>query len=121
MLSHKDKERKGKEKKRRKANLFFALYFREIILTAYIGGDPQSVSLFLGGALISLDAALEYLDKIGRLDERKVRILPCYVGNQSTVNFSISVFSSIALLLSTLAHTTEGGKYAKRSDRKHYG
>ena len=87
-----------------------ALKFRRIELLVRAGGDANGVSLILGFLGVSVRSLIEYLSNDKRLDEYKIRIIPCYTNEATTANISIKVFTSPALLIGAMAHTKKGVK-----------
>ena len=112
------------EKKEKKISLtafLDAIHVKNAMLTVYAGGDAASLSILLASMKESFGSVMGYLTERKRLDKCRITILPCYLNDQTTVNFSISLFSCAALILFVLAHTKKGEKHAKRSDRKYHG
>ena len=88
-------------------------------IDVYSGNDVAGTTCGMGVLFAILDPALGYLRSRKLLDRAAVRILPCYVNEQTTVKFSIRLFTGIALFLGGIIHTKRG--YAKRSHRKDHG
>ena len=101
--------------------LFTAIHINDLNVSVYTSGDPSSLSIAISTCLQIINSFIGYLKNHNRLDKSKVLILPCYLNEQATVNFSICVYSCIALVIFSFAYTIWGEKYAKRSDRKHHG
>ena len=101
--------------------LLYSLFFTEVKVSLYVGGDVQGVSLILGAINVFSEQVIRLLTALRRIDNIKIRFLPCYVNDQGSVNFSIRLFTSIALILYGLAHTRKGDKNAKRINRKSDG
>lgn len=99
--------------------LLYALIFTEIDLTLYVGGEAGRVSLYIAALDLVFEQALSVLPR--RPDKCRIEVLPCYVNDRVTVNFSIRFFTAIAPLLFAFAHTKRGVRNAKRSDRKSDG
>lgn len=101
-----------KREDRKKRGIFHPyiqmIRIKEIDLNVYASGEPSALSLSLSSILSAITAFLEYLKGIRLLDRSKVTILPSYISDQTTVNFSISFFTSPAQILAALVHTKEG-------------
>jgi len=83
-------------------------------------GDEITATSYLASVLLSiLETLISYLRKEKALDHARLRVIPCYINEQTTVKISIRLFTSIALFISGLIHTKNG--YAKRSIRKDIG
>ena len=94
---------------------------RTLSLTLSVGGHPTTVSYALGAALSSLSGAFAYLEEQGVLDKATIRVVPHFSGESAKVIFSTKIFTSIAMVLSGLSHTTRGEKDEKRSIGKYDG
>ena len=117
-------EKKKSKSKKKKISVPFSvesLKFTDISVKCYIGGETDSVNCTCGALLAFIGSAMDTLEKRGLLDRGNLLVLPSYVSNQTTVNFSICVFTSIAKILSSFVHTKSGEKYAKRRDWEHNG
>ena len=87
-----------------------AVRIRSLSLSVSVAGDPSALSFALGSALSALSAALAFLECRGVLDKARLRVIPRYSGGAMAVNFSISLFFSVAMLFGGLIHTTRGEK-----------
>ena len=90
-------------------------------LTVYAGGDPTALSLGIVSIMLILNSVFSARKASGGLDRYKLNVMPCYNSQRTTVNFSIELYTSIALFLSALTHTTKGERNAKRSNREYNG
>ena len=115
------KKKKEKKKKMDYKSIINALYFTNADVGIYAGGSPESTSLILAAIRLIIGEILAAAKASGRLDFYRLRVFPCYVGEPISVKFSISLFTAPVLILQALAHTTNGVKYAKRSNRKFNG
>ena len=120
--------KKGKEIKRKKKKKsifgfspFSAIKIRSFDLSVRAGGSPDKISPILAILKSIAGTFLSYLSSEKIVDEWRVRVLPSYDEKRATVNFTISIFTSLAFLLSSFTHTTKGDQYAKRNDRKYNG
>ena len=120
-ISKKSKNNKNNTTKRNYLPMINALFFTKIDLTAYIGGEPQTLSVALGLWQAITETILLSLPKNRTPQQMRVELLPCYVNGQATVKFSICLFTTLALLLFAFAHTTKEENNAKRSNRKFDG
>ena len=98
-----------------------ALHFSSVTVDVYAGGDLFAATYVLSALIAVMDAAMRYLESERLLDHASVRVMPCYINEQSSVNLSIRFFTSPIKFLSSFIHTTKGANYAKRSDRKDHG
>ena len=101
--------------------LLEAIYLNEADLSLYVGGTPQSLSLILGALQIILNDLILSANARSPVEYCRIRVLPCYVNDQISANFSISLFTSPVLILAALMHTKKGVKHAKGSNRKFDG
>lgn len=86
-----------------------------------IGGDI-SISTYASYALIQIiDIIFSFFRKENLLDRGKVRVIPCYLNDQTTVKISIRFFTSVALFISGMIHTKQEVKNGKRSYREDHG
>ena len=114
-------DKNEKKNKRSSSALLKAIYLRNLTLSIYAGGDAANLSLFLAMLKKSILSGIKFLKSQKRADRCKITVLPCYVNDHTTVNFSISLFTCGALLMAALPHTNKGAKNAKRSDREFDG
>ncbi len=114
-ISTKQSEQTDKPK-RDYTSLLSALTFTKTDVCVYVGGAAQTISLIMGFFNVLTESLVSALKKPP--EDCRIVLLPCYVNDQATVKFSIRFFTSVAVMLFALAHTTKGEKYAKRSDRK---
>ena len=117
-LSMKEKK-KQQGKKKNYLPLITALYFTKADITVYAGGEPRRVSLMLAFLQMITETFLSLLPRSP--DVSRVTMLPCYTGDQTTVKFSIKLFTSVLVILFALAHTRKEEKDAKRSNREFDG
>ena len=87
-----------------------AIRIRSLALTIAAGGEPVVLSSVLGIASGSISTFLSYLEARRILDRGSIRLLPRYTGEHSSVNFSIKIFTSLAMALGALIHTPRGEK-----------
>ena len=98
--------------------LVYSLYPTKVEIGIYAGGDPLVISMFLGTVRVAIENLLNVIDRYRAIDERRIRVYPCFVNDQTSVNFSIRFFTSLTLIMQALVHTKIGVKNAKRSNRK---
>lgn len=94
---------------------FAAIRIRFLTISLAIGGDPLVLSYTLGSMLGILSSLLSYAEDRGILDQATLRVIPALSDRSATVNFSIKLFTSIAMLLGAFGHTKRGEKDEKRS------
>ena len=80
-------------------------------VNVYGGNEISATSYVEYGVLSLLDAAIRSLLSEGILDRASIRVLPCYVNEQTTANLSIRLFTTPTLFLGGIIHTKKG--YAK--------
>ncbi len=113
-----------KEKPKKKVNflaILSAIYLTKADISLYVGGAPQRVSLLLGMVEIFLEDIIAGANARFPVESCRIRALPCYVNDQFSAKFSISLFTSPVLILDAFTHTRKGVKYAKGSNRKFDG
>ena len=115
----------SKHKKKKKKHTVLEMYpqlihIKEMKISAYTGGEITALSLAVGSILMFAEEGMYYLKRNGLLDKGTVRLLPCYIGERTTVNFSITLFTSIAQIFGMLVHTKKGRNYGKRSNREYH-
>ena len=101
--------------------LLAAIHIRTFELSLYAGGDPSALCMTLATLSTLLHEGARYLRRRNRLDACRIRILPCDKEERLAVNFSISLFTSPALVIYAVAHTIKGDKNAKGSYRNDNG
>lgn len=114
----------GDERKKKKASFSIsvdAIKFTNISVKFHIGGNVDDVSVACGTVTAFADSVFAYLKEKDLLDKGRVIVLPSYTADQMTANFSISGFTAPIKVLSSLVHTKNGEKYAKRRYREHNG
>ena len=94
-------------------SLLSCVYLSKVDIALYIGGEPQSISLLLGSIRILLDSILALINARRPLDSSRIRLLPCFHSDPVTAKFSITLFTSPALILFALAHTMLGERKCK--------
>ena len=117
-------DREVEERKKKKGSIPFsidAIKFTDLSVKINIGGDVDDVSMTCGTVMALMDSVFAYLKERDLLDQGRVVVLPSYTADQMTVNFSINGFTSPIKILSSLVHTKDGEKYAKRRYRQHNG
>ena len=90
-----------------------ALHFTHLSIRAYVGGAVDTIGYVLASVLEAGEEIVRYLRSERLLDRAKIEIVPCYHGEQATVNVSIGVFSCIAKAAILLAHTKGRRKRCK--------
>lgn len=109
-------------KKKVNLNAFLTgIYLTKADVSLYVGGPPQRISLIMGAVQLILEYLILSANDRFPIEFCRIRALPCYVNEQFSANFSISIFTSPVLMLVALLHTKKGEKDAKRSNRKYDG
>ena len=115
------KKKKEKGENRPTFDILNAIRIRSLTLTASIAGDPFVLSCSLASSFAALSAVISALESRGVLDHARIRLFPRAAGKAATVDFSISLITSLAMLVGGFNHTINGEKYEKRSIGKHDG
>ena len=105
-----NKKKKEKGKNRPTFDILNAIRIRSLTLTVSIAGDPFILSCSLASSFAALSAVISALGSRGFLDHARIRLLPRAVGKAATVDFSISMITSFAMLFCGFSHTTNGEK-----------